>query len=358
VTYAPISSGAIGTSIDATSLSHQESSAAVAIADMLLADGGTITYLMSASEDNVSIFKVGSSTLTMWNDNASGLNLLGDNQTMGYMSNQMAFAASPNSDGTAANDRAIIVGFYDNTSSEPALRAFTSTAVDTVTAIDNGSFRIIGHGWDAVDKTMSDNATAFWGDNQSTAGAAQPPLNEAEGVNPDAAAAWCDDGNTGGALWLAITADNLSGFTLSKWTDNGTVAPDWWDLFNISDISGTTSDNSSEDNITSMSLACDPDDYMPVLAVGYDSTNGDIALAKFDNSTFTLDTNGANYGSNYPSSSGSWEKLWECAACAEQMQPVTVSVSSDGSAYAVGYTEPPVTGRTNDNASFVIFYDE
>ena len=77
-----------------------------------------------------------------------------------------------------------------------------------------------------------------------------------------------------------------------------------------------------------MSMACDSQDYMPVHAVGYDSTattGGEIALAKFDNGT-----NGV---------SNTWEKLDTYSDNATVMDPVTVAVSSDGTVFAVGYNE-------------------
>ena len=84
-------------------------------------------------------------------------------------------------------------------------------------------------------------------------------------------------------------------------------------------------------------MACDPDDSMPVLAVGYDSAAGDFDLAKFDNST----------------TPPSWEALFTSADGAMTAgDPVTVAASSDGSVFAVGYAD------ASDNATIRIFYDE
>jgi hypothetical protein len=151
---------------------------------------------------------------------------------------------------------------------------------DRSTGIDNGTFRISGAWGDAATR---DNDTGFISGqdgNMNTTIALNAVHPPGANINPDAAAAWCDDGSAGGALWLAISADNISGFTLSKWSDNATVAADYVGLFSISDISTTNgADNTSSDNITSLSMTCDPDDFMPVIAVGYDDVVGEVTVA-------------------------------------------------------------------------------
>jgi len=315
VTYAAISGGAIGTAVD---IGSTISGSRTAVNDLKLADGGSTTMMMVGESDNVSIYIVGASGLTLWNDNTTGIGNGGstglnmwaaDNDTSTVST---AFAVSPN------GDRAVLVGFYDNKTSDPIVAAFSPTALDIANSSDNNSYRISG----GFSIAANDNDTGF--DNAT--------------INPQAQAAWCDDGSSGGALWLAISADNNSGFTLSKWTDNATVGAAYFGLFSLNEVSSEGADNSSSDNITSLSMACDPDDSMPVLAVGYDSTistGGDLALAKFDNNTDT------------------WEKLLNASNVGTVNDPVTVATSSDGSVFALGFNN-----IANDNASIVIFYDE
>lgn len=214
---------------------------------------------------------------------------------------------------------------YDNGTSTPLVAALSPSAEDHVNTSDNLSYNAVS--FQRVPGL--DNRTGFTGNAMGISGSNQA----------DAAAAWCNDGSAGGALWVAISADNLSGFTLSKWTDNATIAAAYFGLFALDDVSTETgNDNNSSDNITSLSMACDSDDYMPVLAVGYDSTagsGGDYALAKFDNNTNV------------------WEELLTATDAATPQEPVTVSVSSDGSVFALGFNN-----QAADNGSIVLFYDE
>ena len=92
-------------------------------------------------------------------------------------------------------------------------------------------------------------------------------------------------------------------------------------------------------------------DNMPVLAAGYDSTaatGGDVAMAKFDNGTYSLSagTGGAWSGQG-------WTVLVNHTDNATPQEPVKVAVSGDGSVYAMTYNE-----QSTDNSSIVIFYDE
>jgi hypothetical protein len=309
VSYAPISDGAIGTAVNAGSTTDGHTT----ITDVFLADGGSTTLMAVVESDNVSVYTVGASSLTLWNDNLTSTdsNLIGaDNSTTGT---NPSFAVSPN------GDRAVFVGFYDNGTSIPLLAALSPTAV-TRNGVDNLSYNIAY----TDNNGASDNRTGHVGKGQNY-------------IHTHAATAWCNDGSAGGALWLAMSADNMSGFTFSKWADNGTSAAT--DLFHHSivdiAIGETASDNTTADNITSMSMACDPDDYMPVLGIGYDASAGDVAMAKFDNNTNT------------------WEKLFTDTGVATAYDPVTVSVSSDGSVFALGYAE-----TSTDNATIKIFYDE
>jgi hypothetical protein len=314
VTYAAISNGAIGTAVQIGT----KTAGHTTINDLLLADGGTTTMMMVGSSDNVSVYTVGASSLTLWNDNLSAANLFGaDNASESV---DMAFAVSPR------GNRAVVVGFYDNTTSLPLIAALSPTGINI--GPSDVAYNIAGAAFDAG---TSDNITGFISTGRG--------INSTYGLDPNAAAAWCNDGSAGGALWLAISADNLSGFTLSKWSDNGTSAHDYLGTFDLEEVATHTSNgtaNLAADNITSLSMACDPDDSMPVMAIGYDSANGDFALAKFDNVTNT------------------WAKLATATAAAMTAQdPVTVAVSSDGSAFGVGYA-----ATTGDNASIVVFYDE
>jgi hypothetical protein len=314
VTYAAISSGAIGTAVDIGTKINANAD----ITDLKLADGGSTTMMMVGSSDNVSIYTVGASGLTLWNDNLT--TLWGADNITDIKST--AFAVSPN------GDRAVLVGWYDNMTSTPLVAAFSPTAVDITNSSDNLSYN------------AGDSTAALPG------GIIRPVIMADTGTRftPDVAAAWCNDGSSGGALWLAISADNVSGFTLSKWTDNATVGADYVYPYSLFQVSGNQADNVSTDNITSLDMACDPDDSMPVLTVGYDSTNGDYALAKLDNTT----------SSKVSGYSGVWEILVTgTAAAATAGDPVTVAVSSDGSAFAVGYS-----ATSGDNATIQIFYDE
>ena len=87
---------------------------------------------------------------------------------------------------------------------------------------------------------------------------------------------------------------------------------------------------------------------------GYDSTNGDFALAKFDNESNCALVNIGAAQNGVDGACGAWEELYTgTAAAATAGDPVTVAVSSDGSAFAVGYA-----ATSGDNASMIVFYDE
>jgi hypothetical protein len=282
VTVIPISSGALGTAVvndmgNGNAKSH-----------VVCSTGGSTTLAMVYEDDNMSVYNVASDgTFTIWNDNIT--------TTANFNLNQpIAFATSPN------GDRAIAVGFVDNLSLFPKIISMSSTAA-TVTSLDDGTY----------DRgAQTDNGTIF------------------------AAAAWANDGSAGGALWVALSTDNnTGGYGIAKFADNGTTPATW----SLHCGSGTCPGAAGADNISSMSMAIDTDDFMPVIAISYDPGVGDVFVGKYDNTT----------------GSEAFEELIATATLSSGDMPVSIAASADGSAFAVGYVE-----NAADNATIQIFYDE
>jgi hypothetical protein len=151
-----------------------------------------------------------------------------------------------------------------------------------------------------------------------------------------AAAAWANDGSAGGALWVALSTDNnTGGIGVAKFADNGTTPATW----SLHCGSGTCPGAAADDNISSMSMAIDTDDFMPVIAIVYDPGAGDVFVGKYDNTT----------------GSEAFESLISTATLTKSTndRPISIAASADGSAFAVGYVE-----NAADNGSIQIFYDE
>jgi hypothetical protein len=263
--------------------------------NVVCSKGGSTTLLMTYETDNMTVWSVGSDgTLTVWNDN------LTTNANFAAIQ-PIAFATSPN------GNRAVAVGWYDNTSIFPQIVSFSPTAA-TQTSLDNGSFN--------REAEATDNGTRF------------------------AAASWANDGSAGGALWVATSYDNATGgYAIIKFVDNGTVA-DKWSAFHVG--GGATAAN---DNISSMSLTHDTDDNLPVIALSYDPTAGDVFVGKYDNTSCSATVKGGT--------GCTVESLISTATLASGDMPVSIAGSADGSTFAVGYVS-----ATNDNATIQIFYDE
>jgi hypothetical protein len=277
VTVIPVSSSTLGTA----KVNHFPG---LAVNNVVCSTGGSTTLAMVYETDNLSVYSVGTDgTLTLWNDNITTSANLREDQPI-------AFAVHP--DGT----RAAVVGWYDNASIFPQIISMTTLAA-TRTALDNGS-----HNREAE---ATDNGTIF------------------------SVAAWANDGTAGGALWVSLSVDNATGgYQMLKFTDNGTAVSTW-----SKHAAGTGA--ASADNISSMSIAIDNDDYLPVVAIGSDVANGDIQVFKYDNSTSTMTELKSTDDAN---SAG---------------MPISIAGSADGSTFAIGYV-----ATSGDNATVQIFYDE
>jgi len=236
------------------------------------------------------VYSVGTDgTLTLWNDNITTNANFREDQPI-------AFAVHP--DGT----NAAVVGWYDNASIFPQIISMTTLAA-TRTALDNSTHNRVAEG--------TDNGTIF------------------------AAAAWADDGTAGGALWVSLSVDNATGgYQMLKFTDNGTV-PATWSKHIVG--AGAVAAN---DNISSMSIAIDQDDFLPVIAITYDPGDGDLFVGKYDNSTAGV-------------TAGTVTTLLDNATLSSGNFPVSIAGSADGSTFALGYV-----AASGDNASIQIIYDE
>jgi hypothetical protein len=280
VTVIPVSSSTIGTA----KVNHFPG---LTVNNVVCSTGGSTTLAMVYDTDNLSVYSVGTDgTLTLWNDNITTSANLREDQPI-------AFAVHP--DGTDA----AVVGWYDNLSDFPVIISMNTTTA-TVTNLDNGTFS-------RVDQTgTGDNGTVF------------------------AAAAWADDGTAGGALWVSLSVDNSTGgYQMLKFVDNGTSVSTW-----SKHIAGAGL-AAANDNISSMSIAIDQDDFLPVIAITYDPGVGDLFVGKYDNSTSTFET-------------------WVSSALAVSgNMPVSIAGSADGSTFAIGYA-----ATSGDNATVQIFYDE
>ena len=128
----------------------------------------------------------------------------------------------------------------------------------------------------------------------------------------------------------SLPDNNTGGYGIAKFTDNGT-APATWSLHSSGAVYPGTA---AADNISSISMAIDTDDFMPVIAISYDPGVGDVFVGKYDNTT------GAE----------AFTALIHTATLSSGDMPVSIAASADGSAFAVGYVE-----EAADNATIQIF---